>query len=148
MHGLGVAARQPAQLPDAVLTFGTPLDMDRFDVNAFLRLAAKFSFTYRTPLAKEVFNDARVREINAMWRDQVRSATLGKVAQVNVFGDEDNIAPVKGEKGADTAVQVRGSHSTILPKEADDCSFLILKAVIRDPKSVAGLSCLKKDPAQ
>lgn len=141
---LGLASTQPGELPNSVLTFGTPLRTERFDIDMFRRTAAWVGWSKLSPLEKEALNDERVKNINRSWLTAVKTEPLIKVRQISVFGAADWVAPITQERPSDVSLFIEGNHSTILPKSPQDCSFLIFKAVMRD-QSPSALPCILKD---
>lgn len=135
-------------LPKMAITFGTPLNLDKFSVSTFKRLGARISWLFISPLRKEVFNIERLKEINSSWRTAARKAPLKDVRTVYIFGAEDEIAPAKGEGGTDQVVFVRGDHSGIVtPGSADACSWIVFRTAVLEPETdLQTLGCTLKTP--
>ena len=132
------------RLPAMAITFGTPMNLDKFSVSTFKRLGARVSWFLISPLRKDVFNLERLKEINSGWRTAAGTAPLNGVRTVYVFGTEDEIAPAKGEGGSDRVLFIVGDHSGIVtPGSADACSWKIFKTAVLEPGTdLRSLNCL------
>jgi hypothetical protein len=132
-------------MPSMVVTFGTPFNADRFEMDLFRKAGATLFWFTRTPLEKQVFKYDRLKEINEAWRVAVKSPPLREVRQINVFGVQDSITPTQYESQSEISVFIRGDHMTILPNSVDDCSYTIFKALLRDQKApLAELPCVSR----
>lgn len=117
-----------------IITFGTPLDTDKFTVSLFQRLGARIFWTSISRLRREVFNIDRLKEINASWRTAVNKSPISKIRNINIFGVDDDIAPVENEGNALGTVFINGDHLGIItPGTVKDCSWVVFKAVLLDP---------------
>jgi hypothetical protein len=120
-------------LPNLVVTYGTPLDTDKFNINLFKRLGARVFWMSVQPLQREVFNVERLKEINKAWRTAVANGPLSVTRFVSVFGVEDRVATIDEESPSERTVFIRGDHMGIVsPARANDCSFVIFKTVVKD----------------
>jgi hypothetical protein len=128
-------------LPGMIITFGTPLDTDKFTVSMFQRLGARIFWTSVSRLKREVFNLDRLKEINASWRTAVTNIPLSKIRNINIFGVDDEIAPVENEGSTLGTVFINGDHLGIItPGTTKDCSWVVFKTVLLDrvvdPRSI------------
>ena len=125
------AGTKEQNLPNLVITFGTPLDTDKFSVSMFKRLGARVFWPAVSNLQREVFNIDRVAEINKAWRTATKQSPLNEVKRVTVFGVEDEIAPAANESRSETTFFIRGNHLDIISPDTDRaCSWIVIKAVL------------------
>jgi pimeloyl-ACP methyl ester carboxylesterase len=116
-------------VPVTVLTYGTPLNTDKFSISLFKRAGARIFWPLVSPLRKEVFNIDRLTQINGQWRDAVAD---DRIQHISVFGIEDRIARTDLEEQSQVTVFIEGDHLGILASDrTDDCPFLILRTVIQ-----------------
>ena len=135
-------------LPEMVITFGTPIDTDKFTVSIFRSLGARIFWAQVPPLSREVFSIDRLREINTSWRTAVNQSPINGIKHVNIFGVQDKTAPVDNEGDSKSTVFINGDHLGIItPVTAEECSWIVFKTVLlardRDPRKI---DCVLKKP--
>lgn len=128
-------------VPNAVLTYGTPLNTDRFSIAFFKRAGARIAWPLVSDLRKEVFNIDRLKQVNTQWRQAVAD---DRVQHISVFGTDDPIARTDLEEQSKMTVFIEGDHLGILASDRnDDCPFLIFRTVVqRRVADLPNLACI------
>ena len=128
-------------LPDMVITYGTPLDTDTFNITTTRNVLGHLSWAIMPTLWREVFDLERLADISGAWRTAVTEAPLDRIRFISVFGVEDTIAPVTHEHRSEETVFLQGDHMGIVsPTGSEACSLVVLKTALHD--RAADLSAL------
>lgn len=138
--------KEQSYLPDLMITFGTPLDTDKFTISLLKKLGARIFWFMVPALKREVFNIDRLKEINTSWRTAAKSSPVDVIRCVTVFGVEDTIARTEGEQRSKDTVFIKGSHMGIIsPAGSTACPFVVFKAVLKDgPVNLQSIPCVVK----
>jgi len=141
-----IAQANQLNVPKLVITYGTPLDSDNFNISSWESLGARVLRGPLPPLRKEALNIDRLKKINEAWRTAVKTAPLSEVRLVNVFGVGDRTAPIEKESRSNVSVFIDGDHISIAsPTKSDDCSFVIFKAMVKNWTAVLNkIPCILK----
>jgi len=119
----------PRLFPDIVITYGTPYNIDSFNITAARNLFGQIGWAFMSTLRRDVFNLERLSAINRAWRSAERTAPLDQARIISVFGIEDTIAPASDERPSAATIFVKGDHMGIV---SATCSVRILAATVRD----------------
>jgi pimeloyl-ACP methyl ester carboxylesterase len=133
------AGKSPEErrLPDMVITFGTPLDVDKFTVTLFKRLGARIFWFRLPPLHREVFNLDRIKQINSNWRAEVERSPIKDIRRVNIFGVDDKIAPSRVEGDSQDTIFIAGDHMGIItPESTSACSWIVFRTAVLEPSAI------------
>ena len=138
-----------ATMPSMFITFGTPLETDKFSINFFQRLGASILWFKVSRLKKEVFNLDKLREINTSWRAVISRPPIDDIILANIFGINDSTAPVEHEGNLPSAVFITGDHLGIIkPATEGACSWKVFKGELTQSRDNAGYrDCIRKPPS-